>query len=126
MGGPARPTGFDTALVVRDANPAVADAWWWFTPDKQLCYPAADLDVAVVPTGTAGDATLTLTARSLVRDLCFFPDRLHPDATVSDNLLTLLPGDVVELTLASPVTLDAAALTSAPVMQSVNRFGASR
>ena len=86
----------DTALVVRDADPAVADAWWWFTPDKQLCYPAADLDVAVVPTGTAGNATLTLTARSLVRDLCFFPDRLHPDATVSDNLLTLLPGDVVD------------------------------
>mgnify|MGYP000194137730 CR=1 FL=1 len=115
----------DTALVVRSADAAIVDAWWWFTPDKRLAYPAADLDVVVTPTGNAGDATLTVTARSFVRDLCFFPDRLHPGAAVSDNLLTLLPGDVTGLTLTSPVPLDAAVLTSAPVMQSVNRFGAA-
>ncbi|MEE9404122.1 MAG: hypothetical protein V3V20_04465 [Algisphaera sp.] len=113
-----RPT--DTALIVRGAN--TPDAWWWFAPDFDLPYEPAQLEVQLTPTGPE-QYQLTLHAQSLIRDLCFYPDRLHPNATINDNLFTLLPGDRVNLTLTCPTAIDLDTLTTAPVMQSVNRFG---
>jgi len=118
-----RPT--DTALVVRFGDADVPDAWWWFAPDKDLTYPDAAVDLTIEPAGD-GRYTVTVRAQSLVRDLCFFPDRLHPDAAVSDNGFSLLPGDTADFTLTSPEAPDRNALTRAPVMQSVNRFGKAR
>ena len=123
----------DTALVVRggggedtlDETTAATEAtaaWWWSAPDKDLAYSAAEPDVAIIPRGT-DTYRVGLTARTLTRDLHVFPDRLHPEATVSDNGFTLLPGDTVAFTLSCPVAVDPAALAAAPVMQSVNRFG---
>ena len=129
---PTRPT--DPALVVQELCDASAQttpatshapapaAWWWFAPDKDLAYPPAKLDVQI----TSSDAhthNITLTAHTLIRDLHLFPDRLHPSATVSDNGFTLLPGDTTTLTLHCPVAVDPAALSAAPIMQFVNRFG---
>jgi len=118
-----RPT--DTALVaICDGDDAPA-GWWWFEPDKLLHYPVtelADLVDAEVTNTTAG-CTLTLTAKALVRDLCVFPDRLDPAATVSDNCLTLLPGQTIALDIATAEAFTAEQLTAQPVMQAANRFG---
>ena len=36
---------------------------------------------------------VTVTARTILRDLALFPDRLDPAATVDNALVTLLPGE---------------------------------
>jgi len=45
-------------------------AWWFFAEDKQIRYPAARFDV------TTEGAKLTVTARTILRDLCVLADRL--------------------------------------------------
>lgn len=61
-----------------------------------------------------------MTARSLLRDLCLFPDRLDPDAEVDDMLVTLLPGETIRFAIRSAVPLDPAALVRPPVLRTVN------
>ncbi len=92
-------------------------ATWFFAPDKDLEYPEARVE------GTLEGSTLTLTAGSLVRDLALFVDRLNPDATVSDNLLTLLPGESVALTLTGLEGFTVDDLLAHPVLNCANRFG---
>ena len=42
-------------------------------------------------------AELTIHAETLLRDICIFADRLDPEATVSEQMITLLPGEVVHV-----------------------------
>jgi len=67
---------------------------------------------------------LTITARTLLRDLCLLPDHLDPDAQVLDQLITLLPGMSFTFNIASTADLSPDALTRPPVLQCANRFGA--
>lgn len=92
-------------------------AFWYFLPDKELAYPDP------VVNGQLDGDRLTLTAETFVRDLTVFPDRLNPDATVSDQLLTLLPGESVTLTLGGLEGADVNDLLKPPVMNCANRFG---
>ncbi|MEM7577208.1 MAG: glycoside hydrolase family 2 protein [Planctomycetota bacterium] len=96
-------------------------AFWWPHPDRVMPYPDAELDVDVKrsPNGYA----LTVLARTVVRDLCVFPDRLDPNAQISDQLLTLLPGERATLMIRTDRALSPRALTSPPVLQCVNAFG---
>ncbi|MEM6554157.1 MAG: glycoside hydrolase family 2 protein, partial [Planctomycetota bacterium] len=110
----------DTATPGSTADP-VAPAFWWFAPDKKIAYPEADFDTALTP--APGIYTLTVTARTLLRDLCVFADRLDPAAEVSDQGVTLLPGQSHAFTIRSQATLSQEALTAPPVLQTVNRFG---
>ena len=65
-------------------------ATWFFAADKDIDYPVAEYDAVLVP----GDVLrVRVGARTLLRDLCLFPDRLVADATVHDLLVTLLPGE---------------------------------
>lgn len=96
-------------------------AFWFFKPDYELAYPIAQVNGSLEQDGT--EYRLHLRAESFVRDLCVFADRLDPDALVSDQLLTLLPGDEATVVIVSKKTLTLAELMNAPVMQSVNRFG---
>ncbi|MEO0963761.1 MAG: glycoside hydrolase family 2 protein [Planctomycetota bacterium] len=118
-----RPT--DTALVasIDDAQ----TGWWWFAPDKRLAYPVTDLADLIDASLDKADAgyTLSLTAKSLVRDLCVFPDRLDPDATASDNCLTLLPGETATLEITTAAEMTLKQLAAAPVMQAANEYGES-
>ncbi|GAA0436745.1 glycoside hydrolase family 2 protein [Leifsonia naganoensis] len=66
-------------------------AFWFFGEDRDLAVPPAQFDVEV--TSEAGAAVLTLTARSLLRDVVLFPDRLEPAAESDSALITLLPGE---------------------------------
>jgi beta-mannosidase len=60
--------------------------------DLELAYPEPSYDVAVaeLPDGAAG---VTVTARTLVRDLLLQADRLAPEAAADRGLFTLLPGE---------------------------------
>ena len=66
------------------------DALWFFAEDRDLAYDPPRLDASVVRDGD--DAVLTLTATTLVRDLCVFADRVAPEAEADECLVTLLPG----------------------------------
>ncbi|MDT5023729.1 MAG: beta-mannosidase, partial [Micromonosporaceae bacterium] len=64
--------------------------------------------------------TVTVTARTILRDVILFPDRLDPKATVDDALVTLLPGESAVFRVRSQIPLDPDALTSRPVLRCVN------
>ncbi|GHH92008.1 glycoside hydrolase family 2 protein [Streptomyces capillispiralis] len=60
-------------------------------PDREVPYPRPEFEVALVPDG------ITVTARTLVRDLLLQADRLDPDARADRGLVTLLPGEEVTI-----------------------------
>jgi beta-mannosidase len=93
-------------------------AWWFFTEDRDIAYPPAGFDATVDP--TADGLRVTVTARTILRDLTLFPDRLDAEATVDDALVTLLPGESAVFTVRTKAPLDPAALTTAPVLRCVN------
>ena len=56
--------------------------------------PAGSGTTSHAKLSSSGDAqTLTVTAKTLLRDVCLFADRLDPNAQVSDQCVTLLPGE---------------------------------
>jgi beta-mannosidase len=102
-------------LLVADCS---ARAWWFFVPDREAAYPPADYEAAV--TRTADGTQVTVTARTLLRDVTLFPDRLDPGSTVDTALITLLPGESATFAVRTQLALDAVALTAAPVLRCVN------
>jgi beta-mannosidase len=112
--------------LTRDAGPdellsaqtGGTDAWWFFAEDKDIPYPPAQFATAV--TELPGALRLTVTARSILRDLTVFADRLSPTAVVSDALVTLLPGESFSFTVHSRESLSAEHLSSRPVLRCVN------
>ncbi|MFO0547946.1 MAG: hypothetical protein U0271_06140 [Polyangiaceae bacterium] len=99
-----------------EARLGALSALHFFLPDKELALPApalrADVDFDGVQT------RLYLTAETLCRDLVIHADRLDSTAEVSDQLVTLLPGESAELTIARarrPLSVEA--LCSYPVLQ---------
>lgn len=92
-------------------------ATWFFLPDKALDYPEPVVE------GRLEEDRLTLTARTLVRDLALFVDRLGADTNIDDQLVTLLPGESYTFTLSG---LGGAALDDLlrpPILNCANRFG---
>ncbi|CAG7658396.1 glycoside hydrolase family 2 protein [Actinacidiphila bryophytorum] len=73
-------------------------AFWFPVRDKDFGYPEPgwDLDLAVHPDGSAA---VTVTARTLLRDLLLQADRLGPGVTADTGLTTLLPGESVTITV---------------------------
>ena len=96
-------------------------AWWWFDIDRDIDYPAPEFDAELTREGSTHK--LTITARTLLAELAIFPDRIDHDATISDQLVTLLPGESVTFVIESAHALDKAQLTAPPVLQCANRFG---
>ncbi|MGW0117950.1 glycoside hydrolase family 2 protein [Streptomyces sp. NPDC003327] len=66
--------------------------------DKEFAYPAPLYDVLVEPAGD-GDSVVTVTARTVVRDLLLQADRLAPRASADRGLVTLLPGEEVRISV---------------------------
>ena len=94
--------------------------FWWFSPDKAMNYPPPSLDTELERV-SPGMYHLTVHARSVLRDLCVFPDRLDASATVDDGFITLLPGEHHVFKIQSRQVLSLDELTSPPVMDCVNR-----
>ncbi|MBP2704568.1 glycoside hydrolase family 2 protein [Microbispora sp. RL4-1S] len=85
--------------------------------DPAMAYPPAELDTTVEEDGDG--LRVTVTARTVVRDLALFPDRLDPRATVDDQLVTLLPGETAVFHVTGG-DLDREALVRRPVLRCVN------
>ncbi|MEU4534831.1 glycoside hydrolase family 2 protein [Streptosporangium sp. NPDC023825] len=89
----------------------------FFAEDTRVAFPAAAYDTEVAE-AEGGGLDVTVTARTLLRDLALFPDRLDPASSADDMLITLLPGESVTLHVTgSP---DPAALVTRPVLRCVN------
>ena len=94
-----------------------ARAFWFFERDKDLKYPepAFEGDLEPTPSGYS----LILTAKTFLRDLCLFVDKLEPDAEVSEQLVTLLPGESFTFEIATKAELSLDDFTS--VLYTANR-----
>lgn len=102
---------------------------WFFADDRDLAYPRASWDAEVV--ADADGLRLRITARTFVRDLAVFPDRLEidgvplgPEAVASDALLTLLPGETGEIVVRGARPQHAEPIVRRPVMRAVNDVAA--
>lgn len=62
--------------------------------------PRWDVDASTSP----GTIMVDVTARTLVRDLCLFADRVDPHAGVDDQLITLLPGETHRFIVSTNLT----------------------
>lgn len=88
-------------------------ALWFVTDDL----PTPSYDTTVLKTSDGYDVTVT--TRTLLRDLALFPDRLAPDASVDQCLVTLLPGEQTIFHVTTTADLLAADLTRSPVLRCV-------
>ncbi|MDN3288218.1 glycoside hydrolase family 2 protein [Streptomyces thermocarboxydus] len=88
------PAGPDEFLVADVADPAVREplrALHFPAADRDIPYPRPEFEVALAPEG------VTVTARTLVRDLLLQADRLGPEAAADRGRVTLLPGERVTI-----------------------------
>ena len=102
------------AFLVADL-PGGERAFWWFGPDKNLPMPSPAFETEVGGEGRS----VTVHAKTLLRDVCLFADRLHPDAVANDASVTLLAGESFTFAVDTPTPLDAAALVRPPVLRCV-------
>ncbi|TDC66698.1 glycoside hydrolase family 2 protein [Micromonospora sp. KC207] len=114
----ARPEQARPELLVAEADGDAGRAFWFFAEDRDADWPAARFDATVEQVD--GGQRVRVTARTILRDLTLFPDRLDPVAEVDEALVTLLPGESATFTVRAPRPLDPAALTSRPVLRTVN------
>jgi beta-mannosidase len=114
----ARPADARRELLVAEAGAGADRALWFFAEDRDIPWPRAAYDATVEPVD--GGVRVRIIARTILRDLVLYPDRLDPAAEVDDALVTLLPGEAFAFTVRSARTLDPAALTSRPVLRAVN------
>ncbi|MGL1920644.1 MAG: glycoside hydrolase family 2 protein [Hyphomicrobiales bacterium] len=95
-------------------------AFYFFNEDVELDLPEAKYDVDVV---REDDSYLvTITAKSFIRDLCLFVDRIHADAEVDDMMVNLLPNECKTFRISSPVAITAEQIGSKPVLRCVNQL----
>ena len=90
-----------------------------FSEDAAAALPAPAFDAHAERAATG--YRVTVTARTLLRDLALFPDRLDAAATVDDMLITLLPGESATFDVTSSEDLSLDALTGIPVLRCVNQ-----
>jgi beta-mannosidase len=79
----------DRELVRAEVSGQTAD--WFHLRDHELSYPSAEYHVDTRPAPDGWEVEVV--AVSLLRDVCLFPDRLDPTASVDRMLVTLLPGE---------------------------------
>ena len=99
-----------------------AAGWWWPMPDREMRFTPPEEAIEAAAHPVPGGVEVTVVARRLVRDLCCFADRVDPDADVSDQAVTLRPGDCFTFKVSGRFG-DTTPLLRPPVLQSANRFG---
>lgn len=95
-------------------------AFYFFNEDIELDLPEAKYEVKVEQ--NEGDYLVHITAKTFLRDLCLFVDRIHPDAEIDDMMVNMLPNETTVFRVKSPVTISAEQITS-PVVRCVNQLG---
>jgi beta-mannosidase len=97
-------------------------AIWYFAPDKALNYPPPRPQ-ASLDRRNETHWRLTVATPTLLRDVVINIDRVDPDASISDNVVTILPGEQFGFDIESRRGLTLEHLISPPVFQCANRFG---
>lgn len=95
-------------------------AVWTPSPDQDMRWRPAHYRVSVTD-DPAGGVRMVVEADSLVRDLLVQPDRVSAEGRVDRGFMTLLPGERVEYRVTGVSERDAAALTAAPVLWTLDR-----
>ena len=108
------------AEVLVAASASSRRAYWYFVEDLELDLP--ELQVSTAVERIDGGYAVTLTAQAFAKDLVLNPDRVDPEATVDEMLITLLPGESRRFVVRSTQDLDVDALVAHPVLQSVNNL----
>ncbi|TBL41495.1 glycoside hydrolase family 2 protein [Verrucosispora sp. SN26_14.1] len=111
-----RPDEARAELLVADAG--TDRALWFFAEDRDIPWPTASFEAVVEEVD--GTQRVRVTARTVLRDLTLYPDRLDPSAEVDEALVTLLPGESTTFVVRASAPLDPTALTSRPVLRCVN------
>nr|WP_232234499.1 glycoside hydrolase family 2 protein [Actinoplanes sp. N902-109] len=111
----------DADMVVAEADGQRSFFFTW--EDKDIAWPAPRYDTSVEVAG--GETHVTVTARTVLRDLTLYADRLDPAAEVDEAGVTLLPGESVTFRISGAAALDPAALTTRPVLRCVNDVAAA-
>ena len=112
---PADPRAELLSVTAEDLAPA----YGYFVEDTELVLAPPTDAYAVEVAATDGGCAVTVTAHALAKDLTLFPDRLSAAARVDSGLVTLLAGDRHTFVVTGPA-LDEVALTTGPVLRSVN------
>jgi beta-mannosidase len=99
------------------------DAYWYFAPDKDIHYPPPRFRADLTHVKDDDTYYLNVEAQTFLRDVCVFVDRLDPDATISEQLVTLFPDQVHAFAIRSKRPLALEQLTSPAVFRCVNSFG---
>ena len=110
-------------LVLAEAQGAPR-ATWFFARDKDLPYPPPRFKLDTAHAGQ--ENVVSITAQTLIRDLCLFPERLDAAARASEQLITLLPGETARLRISSGRRFAAEELGGEGVLWNANAFGALR
>ncbi|PFG43932.1 beta-mannosidase [Isoptericola jiangsuensis] len=119
------------AVTTRFEHPAaellVADldgsrGLWFPAEPRDSALAVPHLATEVLPAD--GGVTVRVTAANLVRDLTLLVDKVCPDAVVDDMLVTLLPGESVDLHVTLPVgaVVNPDALVTPDVLRSLNQL----
>lgn len=95
-------------------------ALWFFAEARDSALGAAELTSEVIRTDSG--ARVRVTAEGLARDVSLLVDKVHPEATVDDMLVTLLPGESVTFTVDCPGEVDLQQLTSPLVLRTMNQL----
>ncbi|MEU4423601.1 glycoside hydrolase family 2 protein [Actinoplanes sp. NPDC024001] len=74
----------------------------WFAADTTEQDPGLTVTTEVVP----GGLDVTVHAAGLARDVLLQPDRMHPEASVDQGFVTLLPGESTVFRVRAPIELD--------------------
>lgn len=96
VGGAERKT---REVIVADCDGLRAT--WYFAQDRELDYPQPQFAGEIERNGA--ECRVRITAQTLLRDVCFQFDRVWPSAEMSDQLITLLPGESASFSLTGDI-----------------------
>ena len=95
-------------------------AFWFFAEYRDSALEHARLSTSVETVD--GGVDVTVTAENLVRDITMLVDKVDPEATVDDQLVTLLPGESVKFRVTTDRAIDARLLVSDRVLRTANQL----
>ena len=114
----ASPGDASRELLVAQVNGVRGE--WFFAEPRDSALGAAEVDVETA--AVTGGTLVTVTARTLVRDLTILADKLDPSAVAADGLVTLLPGESSGILIRHAGELDLQRLTAPEVLRSANQL----
>jgi beta-mannosidase len=115
VGRPDDPAG--ELIVARTAD---RRTFWFHDTDRELRLPEPRADLRVEPEGDS--LRVTVEASTLLRDLAVFPDRIRPEASIDEQLVTLLPGESATFTVTGLSSGTPELLPHPPVLWTANHL----